>query len=229
MTSLTELAQSHIEPFKGIGGRLVLSLRYLFATEVHVHAPSPRLRLLDSRQCVSLFLSVHTPLAHGLSPMAALGERLPRDPGTFADSLACGSGFHHSESYPARASASQASTHLRGHALFHQFGGLPALGSRAEPGVGYSAEPQFSEEPGYVLLSGGGDGSYGVSFDSPLHRRAMGAHLHPRMDPVPRGSGGGLSGVMETISVPLAVSICFVIYFFLPNGRVPVTGFFPRP
>jgi YihY family inner membrane protein len=28
--------------------------------------------------------------------------------------------------------------------------------------------------------------------------------------------------VMETLSVPLAVAICFVIYFFLPNGRVPV-------
>jgi YihY family inner membrane protein len=28
-------------------------------------------------------------------------------------------------------------------------------------------------------------------------------------------------GVMEMFSIPVAVSICFVIYFFLPNGRVP--------
>jgi len=27
---------------------------------------------------------------------------------------------------------------------------------------------------------------------------------------------------MEMISIPFAVSICFVIYFFLPNGRVPI-------
>lgn len=37
----------------------------------------------------------------------------------------------------------------------------------------------------------------------------------------------GLVGVisralMETLSVPLAVATCFIIYFFLPNGRVPV-------
>jgi YihY family inner membrane protein len=33
--------------------------------------------------------------------------------------------------------------------------------------------------------------------------------------------------VMETLSVPLAVSICLVIYFFLPNGRVPIERFLP--
>jgi YihY family inner membrane protein len=33
--------------------------------------------------------------------------------------------------------------------------------------------------------------------------------------------------VMETLSVPLAVSVCFVIYFFLPNGRVPVHQVLP--
>jgi membrane protein/epoxyqueuosine reductase len=34
-------------------------------------------------------------------------------------------------------------------------------------------------------------------------------------------------GVMEMISVPVAVSICFVIYFLLPNGRVPVNRVLP--
>jgi uncharacterized BrkB/YihY/UPF0761 family membrane protein len=34
-------------------------------------------------------------------------------------------------------------------------------------------------------------------------------------------------GVMEMISVPVAVSICFVIYYFLPNGRVPVSRILP--
>jgi len=33
--------------------------------------------------------------------------------------------------------------------------------------------------------------------------------------------------LMETLSVPLAVSICFVIYFFLPNGWVPVSQVLP--
>ena len=33
--------------------------------------------------------------------------------------------------------------------------------------------------------------------------------------------------MMETLSVPLAVWICFVIYFFLPNGRVPVIRVLP--
>jgi YihY family inner membrane protein len=33
--------------------------------------------------------------------------------------------------------------------------------------------------------------------------------------------------VMEMLSVPLAVSICFVIYFLLPNGPVPVTRVLP--
>jgi uncharacterized BrkB/YihY/UPF0761 family membrane protein len=32
---------------------------------------------------------------------------------------------------------------------------------------------------------------------------------------------------METLSVPFAVSICFVIYFFLPNGRVPIGRVLP--
>src|SRR5208282_2083591 len=136
----------------------------------------------------------HTPFAHDLSPMAALGKRLWCDPGAFADSLAEGSGFHHSESLPTRSRASQAPTHLRAGALFHQFGGLPAVGSGAEPSVGHSAEPQFPEEPGDVLLFGGDDGSYGVSFDSPLHRRTMGAHSRPRMGSGPRVSRGALSG-----------------------------------
>ena len=38
VTGLTERAQSRVELFKGIGGRLVLSLRYLFETEVHAYA-----------------------------------------------------------------------------------------------------------------------------------------------------------------------------------------------
>jgi YihY family inner membrane protein len=33
--------------------------------------------------------------------------------------------------------------------------------------------------------------------------------------------------LMETLSVPLAVAICFLIYFFLPNGRVPVNQVLP--
>jgi YihY family inner membrane protein len=43
-----------------------------------------------------------------------------------------------------------------------------------------------------------------------------------------RGLVAAVSRVaMETLSVPLAVSICFVIYFFLPNGRVPVNQVLP--
>ena len=39
---------------------------------------------------------------------------------------------------------------------------------------------------------------------------------------------GAISRVlMETLSVPLAVTTCFVIYFFLPNGRVPVSQVLP--
>jgi YihY family inner membrane protein len=34
-------------------------------------------------------------------------------------------------------------------------------------------------------------------------------------------------GVMEMISIPIVVSIYFVIYFFLPNGRVPVKRVLP--
>ena len=34
-------------------------------------------------------------------------------------------------------------------------------------------------------------------------------------------------GLLETISIPFAVSIFFVIYFCLPNGRVPVERVFP--
>ena len=33
--------------------------------------------------------------------------------------------------------------------------------------------------------------------------------------------------LMETLSVPLAVATCFVIYFFLPNAQVPVTQVLP--
>jgi uncharacterized BrkB/YihY/UPF0761 family membrane protein len=32
---------------------------------------------------------------------------------------------------------------------------------------------------------------------------------------------------METLSVPLAVATCFVIYYFLPNTQVPVTQVLP--
>ena len=42
------------------------------------------------------------------------------------------------------------------------------------------------------------------------------------------GLVGAISRVlMETLSVPLAVATCFVIYFFLPNTQVPVTQVFP--
>ena len=39
---------------------------------------------------------------------------------------------------------------------------------------------------------------------------------------------GAISRVlMETLSVPLAVATCFIIYFFLPNARVPVYQVLP--
>jgi YihY family inner membrane protein len=42
------------------------------------------------------------------------------------------------------------------------------------------------------------------------------------------GLVGAISRVlMETLSVPLAVVTCFVIYFFLPNGWVPVSQILP--
>jgi membrane protein len=42
------------------------------------------------------------------------------------------------------------------------------------------------------------------------------------------GLVGAISRVlMETLSVPLAVATCFVIYFFLPNTQVPVAQVFP--
>jgi membrane protein len=42
------------------------------------------------------------------------------------------------------------------------------------------------------------------------------------------GLVGAISRVlMETLSVPLAVATCFVIYFFLPNGQVPVKQVVP--
>ena len=184
--SPTELAQSRSELFKGIRGRLVLSLRYLFATEVHAYAFSIAANVyLSFFPFTLLLLTVCRRWLHWEGAYRVILELLRIHLPAGADSII--------RNLPARTRASQASTHLRGYARFHQFGGLSALGGRAESCVGYSAEPQFPEEPGYVLLSGCGDGSYGVSFDSPLHRRAMGAHLHPRMDPVPSGSGSGLS------------------------------------
>ena len=33
--------------------------------------------------------------------------------------------------------------------------------------------------------------------------------------------------ILEIASVPLVASICFMIYYFLPNGKVPVTRVFP--
>jgi uncharacterized BrkB/YihY/UPF0761 family membrane protein len=42
------------------------------------------------------------------------------------------------------------------------------------------------------------------------------------------GLVGAISrGLMETLSVPLAVATCFLIYFFLPNAQVPVTQVLP--
>ena len=42
------------------------------------------------------------------------------------------------------------------------------------------------------------------------------------------GLVGAISRVlMETLSVPLAVATCFVIYYFLPNTQVPVTQVLP--
>jgi YihY family inner membrane protein len=45
---------------------------------------------------------------------------------------------------------------------------------------------------------------------------------------LPPGLVGAISRVlMETLSVPLAVVTCFVIYFFLPNGQIPVKQVLP--
>ena len=45
--------------------------------------------------------------------------------------------------------------------------------------------------------------------------------------PAPQFLAAAPRVVMETISVPFTVAICFVIYYVLPNGRVPVNQVLP--
>ena len=221
MTNLTELAQSRIELLKGIGGRLLPSLRYLLATEVHAYAFSIAanvylsffpftlllltvcrrwLRWESAYRMILELLRIHLPagadsIIRNLSQLAQARPRLQLI--SLVVLFFTSSGVF----LPLEVALNQVWSIRRNRSLLKN----QAMSFFLAVTTGLMA---FLS----ILLSTAAQ--WVLTF-------TLG------WMPAPRLVSAVSRVVMETLSVPLAVAICFVIYFFLPNGRVPVNQVLP--
>ena len=221
MATATELPQTRIEFLKRIGGRLLPSLRYLFATEVHVYAfsiaanvylsffPFTLLLLTVCRRWlrwesayteILKLLRIYLPagadsIIRNLSQLAQGRTRLQLISVIVLFFTSSGVFLPLEVALNRVWSIPRDRTFLKNQAvsfLLAVTAGLMAFLS--------------------ILLATAAQWALTVIF---------GRVLAP-------GLVGAVSRVlMETLSVPFAVMTCFVIYFFLPNGRVPVSQVLP--
>ena len=221
MTSPTELAQSRTELLKAIGSRLLPSLRYLSATEVHVYAFSIAanvylsffpftllllticrrwLRWESAYRVILELLRIHLP-AGASSIIRNLSQLVQGRPRLQVISLVV-------------LFFTSSGVFLPLEVALNQVWSIPRNRSFLK-----NLAMSF-----FLAVTAGL-----MAFLSILLSTAAQWVLTFTLGWLPaRGVVAAVSrGVMEAISVPLAVSMCFVIYFFLPNGRVPVKQVLP--
>jgi len=221
VTSSTELRKSRVDFLKEIGGRLLPSLRYLSATEVHAYAFSiaanvylcffPFTLLLltvcrrwlrwDSAYGVILeFLRIHLPkgadsVIRNLSQLAQGRPRLQLISVLVLFFTSSGVFLPLEVALNQVWSIPRNRSFLRNQAMAFFLAVTTGLMAFLSILLSTAAQWVLNLTLGWVLAP---------------------------------GLVGAISRVlMETLSVPLAVATCFVIYFFLPNGQVPVKQVLP--
>jgi YihY family inner membrane protein len=221
VTSLTELAPSRIELLKGTGGRLLPSLRYLSATEVHVYAfsiaanvylsffPFTLLLLTVCRRWlrwesayneILYLLQIHLPVGadsiiRNLSQLAQARPRLQLISVVVLFFTSSGVFLPLEVALNQVWSIQRNRSFLRNQAMSFFLAVTAGLMAFLSILLSTAAQWVLTFTFGWI--------------------------------PAPRLVATVSRVLMETLSVPLAVSICFVIYFFLPNGWVPVSQVLP--
>ena len=221
VTGPTDKAQSRIGLFKGIGGRLVLSLRYLFATEVHAYAFSIAANVyLSFFPFTLLLLTVCLRWLHWEGAYRVILELLRIHLPAGADSII----RNLTQLVQGRPRLQLISVVML---FFTSSGVFLPLEVALNHVWGIRRNRNFLKNQAMSFFLAVAAGL--MAFLSILLSTAAQWVLTFILGWIPyRGVVAAIShGVMEMISVPFAVSIFFVIYFFLPNGRVPVTRVLP--
>ena len=221
MTSSTELPQIRIEFLKGIGGRLLPSLRYLFATEVHVYAFSIAANVyLSFFPFTLLLLTVCRRWLRWESAYTEILKLLRIYLPAGADSII----RNLSQLAQGRPRLQLISVIVL---FFTSSGVFLPLEVALNRVWNIPRDRTFLKNQAMSFLLAVTAGL--MAFLSILLATAAQWALTETLG---RVLAPGLVGVisrvlMETLSVPLAVTTCFVIYFFLPNGRVLVSQVLP--
>jgi YihY family inner membrane protein len=221
VTGLTERSQSRSELFKEIRGRLVLSLRYLFATEVHAYAFSIAANAyLSFFPFTLLLLTVCRRWLHWESAYRVILELLRIHLPAGADSII----RNLTQLVQGRPRLQLISVAML---FFTSSGVFLPLEIALNNVWGIQRNRSFLKNQAMSFFLAVATGL--MAFLSILLSTAAQWVLTFTLGWIPsRGVAAAISrGVMEMISVPFAVSIFFVIYFFLPNGRVPVSRVLP--
>jgi len=221
VTSPTELPQSRVEFLKGVGGRLLPSLRYLLATEVHAYAFSIAANVYLSFFPFTLLLLticrrwLRWESAYGVI-LELLRIHLPRGADSIIRNL--------SQLAQGRPRLQLISVLVL---CFTSSGVFLPLEVALNQVWGIPRNRSFLKNQAmsfFLAVTTGLMAFLSILLSTAAQwvlTLALGWVLAP-------GLVGALSRVlMETLSVPLAVATCFVIYFFLPNGRAPVNQVLP--
>ena len=221
VTSPPELAQSRIELLKGVAGRLLPSLRYLFVTEVHAYAFSIAANVyLSFFPFTLLLLTVCRRWLHWEGAYRVILELLRIHLPVGADSIIRN-----------LTQLAQGRPRLQLISLvmlfFTSSGVFLPLEVALNHVWGIHRNRSFLKNQAMSFFLAVATGL--MAFLSILLSTAAEWVLNftLRWIPSPAVVRAVSRVAMETLSIPLAVSICFVIYFFLPNGRVPVIQVLP--
>jgi len=221
VTGLTEKAQRRSELFKGIGGRLVLSLRYLFATEVHAYAFSIAANVyLSFFPFTLLLLTVCLRWLHWEGAYRVILELLRIHLPAGADSII----RNLTQLVQGRPRLQLISVVML---FFTSSGVFLPLEVALNHVWGIRRNRNFlkNQAMSFFLAVAAGLMAFLSILLSTAAQWVLTFILGWIRSPVVVTAVSDV--VMEMISVPFAVSIFFVIYFFLPNGRVPVTRVLP--
>jgi YihY family inner membrane protein len=221
VTSLTELGHRRIQLFRAIAGRLLPSLRYLFATEVHAYAFSIAANAyLSFFPFTLLLLTLCRRWLRWESAYRVILELLRIHLPAGAESII----RNLSQLAQARPRLQLISVVVL---FFTSSGVFLPLEVALNQVWGIRRNRSFLKNQAMSFFLAVTTGL--IAFLSILLSTAAQWVLTLTLGRIlSRGLVAAVSRVvMETLSVPLAVSICFVIYFLLPNGPVPVIRVLP--
>lgn len=221
MASTTELPQARIEFLKRLGGRLLPSLRYLFMTEVHVYAFSIAANVYLSFFPFTLLLLtvcrrwLHWERAY-TEILGLLRIYLPAGADSIIRNL--------SQLAQGRPRLQLISVIVL---LFTSSGVFLPLEVALNRVWNIPCNRSFlkNQAMSFFLAVTVGLMAFLSILLATVAQWALTATLGWVLAPAFVGVISRI--LMEMLSVPLAVTTCFVIYFFLPNGRVSVSQVLP--